>query len=65
MPAIEFPSITRERQLQRLVDTYAATEAATALRKAAARENTVVASQALKAIEADDIDGFIDAVTAP
>lgn len=65
MPAIELPTITRDRQLQRLVDTYAATEAASALRRAAGRESAVVASQALKAIAADDVDGFIDAVTAP
>ena len=65
MPAIELPTITHDRQLHRLVDTYAATEAASALRKAVARETSVVASQALKAIAADDLDGFIDAVTAP
>jgi len=65
MPAIELPTITRDRQLHRLVDTYAATEAATALRRAAAHEKSIVASQALKAIAADDVDGFIDAVTAP
>ena len=65
MPAIELPTITRERQLHRLVDTYAATEAATALRKASTHEHAVVAAQALKAIAADDVDGFVDAVTAP
>lgn len=65
MPAIEVPSVTRDRQLHRLVDTYAATEAASAVRKAAGHEKTVVAAQALRAIAADDVDGFVDAVTAP
>jgi hypothetical protein len=74
MPITETPSITRDRQLRRLVDLHASTEAAAALHAATLRadDRTTVLSRVLTAsdeilggADADARDQLYETVTSP